>query len=68
MENQSVYELIVEALEEANILECARDQYEQEHMLYVAQRLSGAPFFLVREVFSGETIDTRAFTRYGITA
>lgn len=58
MENKSVYELIVEALEEANILECARDQYEQEHMLYVAQRLSGAPFSFVQGVFTGETVDS----------
>jgi hypothetical protein len=57
LENKSVYELIVEALEEANILECARDQYESDHMLYVAQRLSGAPFSLVEEIFTRKMVD-----------
>mgnify|MGYP006932105633 CR=1 FL=1 len=58
MENLSVYELITDALDEANILECARDTYEREHMLYVAQRLSGAPFSFVQEIFFQRMVDT----------
>ena len=48
---KTLYENIVEALEEAKILECVRDEYEESNMLYVAQRLSGAPFSFVQEVY-----------------
>lgn len=47
---KTVLELIREALDEAKILECARDEYDEDHMLYVAQRLSGAPFSFVEHV------------------
>lgn len=49
---KSVMEIIQEALEEAKILECARDEYEEDHMLYIAQILSGAPFSFVEKVHS----------------
>ena len=48
--------LIVEALEEARILECAREEYDEDHMKYVAQRLSGAPYSFIESVY-----ETRAF-------
>lgn len=51
MENKTLYELIMESLEEAKILECAREEYEEDHMLYIAQRLSGAPFSFVEQVY-----------------
>jgi hypothetical protein len=47
----TVKETIVEAIEEAKILECARDTYDTDHVLFVAQKLSGAPFSFVKEVF-----------------
>lgn len=52
MENKTVKTLIEEALEEAHILEQARDVYDQDHMLYIAQRLSGAPHSFVEEVYN----------------
>ena len=51
MKNKTVYELIIEAIDEAKILECAREEYEEDHVLYIAQRLSGAPFSFVQEVY-----------------
>lgn len=44
---------IVAALDEAKILECARDTYEIDNVLYVAQVLSGAPFSFVQKVYEG---------------
>lgn len=44
-------EEIVEAIEEAIILQCALDQYDEDHVLYVAQRLSRAPFSFVQKVY-----------------
>jgi hypothetical protein len=48
----TVREEIIEAIEEAKILECARDIYEENHMLFIAQKLSGAPFSFVKEVYN----------------
>ena len=42
---------IREAIEEARILECARDVYETDHVLKVAQKLSGAPKKIVEKVY-----------------
>ena len=50
MENKTVLELIKEALEEAKILEMGIDAYDEDRMLYLAQRLSGAPYSFVQEV------------------
>jgi hypothetical protein len=47
-------DLIEEALQEAHIMECARDNYTEDNLLYVAQRLSCAPFFLVKEVYASK--------------
>lgn len=45
-----LYDEIVEALEEARIMECARDEYDEEHVMCVAQKLSGAPLHFVEEI------------------
>lgn len=45
-------EEIIEAIEEATILECALDEYDEDHILYVAQKLSGAPFSFVQKIYS----------------
>lgn len=45
-------EEIIEAIEEAIILECALDEYDEDHILYVAQKLSGAPFSFVQKIYS----------------
>jgi hypothetical protein len=45
---KTLEELIVEALEEAKILECARDKYEEDNVMLTAMRLSGAPYSLKR--------------------
>jgi hypothetical protein len=50
----TVRETIEEALIEARILECARDVYDEEHVLFVAQKLSGCPFGFVKEVFEDQ--------------
>ena len=41
---------IIAALEEAMILEEAREAYDTDHILEVAQRLAHAPFSFVQEV------------------
>ena len=51
MENKSLGVLIEEALLEAQILEEALDKYDEDHMLYVAQVLSGAPYSFVQKVY-----------------
>lgn len=51
MRSETLFDLIKEAIDEAKILECARDNYEEDHVLYVAQRLSGAPFSFIEEVY-----------------
>lgn len=51
MEKQSVRELIEEALAEAKILESALEEFDEEHMLYTAMKLSGAPYSFVEEVY-----------------
>lgn len=52
MEKRTLFDQIVEAIDEARILECAMDRYDTNHMLTIAQRLSGAPFSFVEEVFT----------------
>jgi hypothetical protein len=47
---KTLEELIVEALEEAKILECARDNYEEDNVLLTAMRLSGAPYSFIEQV------------------
>ena len=51
MENKTVLNLIIEALEEAKILECAHDVYDENNMLLTAMRLSGAPFSFIEQVY-----------------
>lgn len=51
LERETLEELILEALDEAFILECGRGKFSEENMLYVAQRLSGAPFSYVEELY-----------------
>jgi len=48
---KTLYEEIVEAIEEAKILECAREEFDKDHMLFVAQKLSGAPFSFIEQVY-----------------
>jgi hypothetical protein len=50
-DKMTVKDMIVEALKEAKIMEMARDTPDDSHMLYVAQRLSGAPFSFIEQVF-----------------
>ena len=42
---------IIDAIDEARILECAMERFDEDHMLYVAQKLSGAPFSFINEVY-----------------
>ena len=51
MENKTVLELITEALQEAKILETGLDEYNEDRMLFMAQRLSGAPYSFVENVY-----------------
>lgn len=48
---KNLFENIFEAIEEARILECAMEHYSNEHVVYTAQRLSGAPASFVEDVF-----------------
>lgn len=51
MRKLTLKEEIQEAIDEAKILECAREVYDENHMLLVAMRLSGAPFNFIEEVY-----------------
>jgi hypothetical protein len=51
MKELNLYELIVAALEEAKILETAHDEFDEDHMLLNAMRLSGAPYSFVQEIY-----------------
>lgn len=44
-------ELILEAITEARIMECAHDVYDENHILLTAMRLSGAPYSFIQETF-----------------
>lgn len=46
----NLYDIIVEALDEARILECAMDEFDMDHVMFIAQKLSGAPFSFIKEV------------------
>jgi hypothetical protein len=48
---KTLKELIVDAIEEARILECGRGEYDEDNMLFTAMRLSGAPFSFVKEIY-----------------
>jgi hypothetical protein len=50
MENKTLFNLIIEALEEAYILENAREKYDNDNFLLTAMRLSGAPYSFVKLV------------------
>jgi hypothetical protein len=47
---QNLKELILEAIVEARIMECARDVYDENNVLLTAMRLSGAPYSFIQEV------------------
>lgn len=51
MIDKTVYELIVEALEEAKMLELGVSEPDEDHMLLTAMRLSGAPYSFVEQVY-----------------
>jgi hypothetical protein len=51
MQKVTLQETIIEAIEEARILECAMDTYSTDRVLFTAQKLSGAPASFVKEVF-----------------
>jgi len=50
----NVREIIEEAIVEARIMECARDEYDEDHVLFVAQKLSGCPFGFVKQIFEDQ--------------
>ena len=49
--HKSVQELALEAIEEACILEFARDNFDETHMLETAEGLSGVPYFMIKEIY-----------------
>lgn len=51
MIEKNVYELIVEALEEAKMLELGVSKPDEDRMLLTAMRLSGAPYSFVEQVY-----------------
>lgn len=48
---KTLMELIEEALEEAKIMECAMEEYDEDHMLLTAMKLSGAPYSFVEQIY-----------------
>jgi len=51
MKQVTLKESIVEAIEEARILECARDFFEVDNVITTAMRLSGAPYSFTVEIY-----------------
>lgn len=51
MKRLTLREEIEDAIEEAKILECARDTYDEDHVIFIAQKLSGAPFSFINEIY-----------------
>jgi hypothetical protein len=51
MREQTMYELIVEALEEAKMLEMGITEPDEDHMLLTAMRLSGAPYSFIEKIY-----------------
>lgn len=51
MLEKNVYELILEALEEAKMLEMGLSEPDEDHMLLTAMRLSGAPYSFIEQVY-----------------
>jgi len=49
--NKTIQELAIEAIEEACILEFARDKFDETHMLETAEGLSGVPYFMIKQVY-----------------
>jgi len=49
--HKSVQELALEAIEEACILEFARDDFDVTHMLETAEGLCGVPYFMLKQVY-----------------
>jgi hypothetical protein len=49
--NKTVKEIAVEAIDEAKVLEFGCEEYNESHMLETAERLSGLPYFMVKEVY-----------------
>lgn len=43
---------IFDAIDEARIMECAMDTFDNDRMLFVAQKLSGAPWSFVEDVYT----------------
>ena len=52
MKDESTETQILEALAEAKILEGALEEPDEEHMLYTAMKLSGAPYSFIEEIYS----------------
>lgn len=52
MKDLTLEQNIRDAIQEAMILETARDSFDRENVIYTAQRLSGAPYSFVKEIFS----------------
>lgn len=46
-----VNKVILEALDEAYILESARDQFDKDHMIFVASKLSDMPVDIVADEY-----------------
>jgi hypothetical protein len=51
---KSTREMIEEALAEAHILEGALEEPDEEHMLYTAQKLSGAPYSFIYDIYQNK--------------
>jgi hypothetical protein len=51
---KSTKEMIEEALAEAHILEGALEEPDEEHMLYTAQKLSGAPYSFIYDIYQNK--------------
>ena len=51
MIEKTLYELIVEALQEAKMLQMGVEDQDEDGMLLTAMRLSGAPYSFVEQVY-----------------
>lgn len=51
MSEKTLKEMIDDALDEASILESGHEKFDEERMLLVAMKLSGAPYSFIEQVY-----------------
>ena len=49
---QTVEQMAMDAIREAQIMEYGQSEFSNDHMLHVAEKLSGVPYCWIKEVYT----------------